>query len=291
MKRWQRVLMMVAAGFAALVMMAPDADARRLGGGRSFGKQSNIIQKRNAPAQPPAGQGARQQQGAGGAAAAAGGKRWLGPLGGLAAGLGLAWLASSLGLSEEFGTIIMIALLAGLGLMLFRRLMAGQRRTALQGAGGPMLREALREPAAAPGGGQAAGSDVGAGQPIGVPAGFDVDAFLHQARVQFVRLQAVFDAGDLKDLREFTSPEVFAELKLQIDEARGVAQRTDVVELEAELLGIETTRSEYLAAVRYTGMVREQADLPAEPFAEIWTLSKPVDGPGGWVLSGIQQEG
>ncbi|MBE0593114.1 MAG: Tim44 domain-containing protein, partial [Gemmatimonadales bacterium] len=126
-------------------------------------------------------------------------------------------------------------------------------------------------------------------RPIGVPADFDVDGFVHQAKVQFIRLQAVFDARDLKDLREFTSPEVFAELKLQIEQAGGAAQRTDVVQLDAELLGIETTPTEYIASVRYTGMMREEAGQAAEPFEEIWNLAKPAQGAGGWILAGIQQ--
>lgn len=289
MKHWQRFLMMVAAGVTAFVMAVPEADARRMGGGRSFGKQSDIVRQRNAPAQPPAGQAARQQPP--GNAAAAGGNRWLGPVAGIAAGLGLAWLASSLGLSEEFGTIILIGLLLALGFMVYRRLVASQRRPALQGAGGPMMRERTPvHPMAAPGGRapDAATADV-MDRPIGVPADFDVDGFVHQAKVQFIRLQAVFDARDLKDLREFTSPEVFAELKLQIEQAGGAAQRTDVVQLDAELLGIETTPTEYIASVRYTGMMREEAGQAAEPFEEIWNLAKPAQGAGGWILAGIQQ--
>jgi predicted lipid-binding transport protein (Tim44 family) len=288
MKHWQRFLMMLAAGIAAFAMAVPEADARRMGGGRSFGKQSDIVRQRSAPAQPPAGQAARQQPPAN---AAAGGSRWLGPLGGLAAGLGLAWLASSLGLSEEFGTVILIGLMLALGLMLYRRLVASQRRPSLQPAGGPTMREGLaRHPMAAPGGrAPAAPAAERDDRPIGVPDGFDVDAFVHQAKVQFVRLQAVFDAGDLKDLREFTTPEVFAELRLQIEESRGAPQRTDVVQLDAELLGIETTPTEYVASVRYTGMLREQPDRPAEPFVEVWNLAKPIDGSSGWVLAGIQQ--
>lgn len=287
MKTWHRVLMIVAAGLAAFVMMTPDADARRMGGGRSFGKQSDLVRQRNAPATPPAGQAARQQQQG---AAAGGGNRWLGPLGGLAAGLGLAWLASSLGLSEEFGTILMIGLLLMIGLALYRRFAGAQRRPAMEAPGGAMLREPLRPVA---GGGMPAASAAGAAVatgPIGVPADFDVAGFLHQAKVQFVRLQAAFDAGDLNDLREFTSPEVFAELKLQIDEDREAGQRTDVVEIDAELLGIEQRAGEYLASVRYSGMMRENPEQPAESFVEIWNLTRPVDGPGGWVLAGIQQE-
>jgi predicted lipid-binding transport protein (Tim44 family) len=291
MRTWQRVLMVLAAAVAAFVIMVPEADARRLGGGRSFGKQSNIVPKR-ADQAPAAGQSARQQPGN---AAAAGQQRnrWLGPIGGLAAGLGLAWLASSLGLSEEFGTIILIGLLLALGLMLYRRFAGSARpRPALQGAGGPALRDSLRpHPMAAPGGAAAHPATAAAAGPAGVPADFDVDGFVHQAKVQFIRLQAVFDAGDLADLREFTTPEVFAELKLQIEQGGGAPQRTDVVQLDAELLGIERTATEYLAGVRYSGMLREQPDEPAAPFAEVWTLSKPIAGEGGWVLAGIQQAG
>src|SRR5690606_37364882 len=181
MKHWQRFLMLLAAGLTAFVMVVPDADARRLGGGRSFGKQSDILRQRNAPAQPPAGQAARQQPPAG--AAATGGKRWLGPLGGLAAGLGLAWLASSLGLSEEFGTIILIGLMLALGLMLYRRLIASQRRPSLQPASGPTMRENLTpHPMAAPGGRAAMTPVAEHAGPVGVPADFDVDAFVHRAR-------------------------------------------------------------------------------------------------------------
>src|SRR5690606_39341044 len=178
MKHWQRFLMLLAAGLTAFVMVVPDADARRLGGGRSFGKQSASLGQRNAPAQPPAGQAARQQPPAG--AAATGGNRWLGPLGGLAAGLGLAWLASSLGLSEEFGTIILIGLMLALGLMLYRRLVASQRRPSMQAASGPMMRERMAShPMAAPGG-AAAAVPVGevARGPIGVPVDFDIDGFV-----------------------------------------------------------------------------------------------------------------
>jgi predicted lipid-binding transport protein (Tim44 family) len=62
-----------------------------------------------------------------------------------------------------------------------------------------------------------------------------------------------------------------------------------VVTLNAELLGVETGQDNYLASIQFTGMIREQAGAPAEPFTEIWNLSKPIHASGGWVLAGIQQ--
>jgi predicted lipid-binding transport protein (Tim44 family) len=110
-------------------------------------------------------------------------------------------------------------------------------------------------------------------------------------KVQFVRLQAAFDAGDLNDLREFTTPEMYAELKLEVDERKGASNRTDVVTLDAHLLGIETTSVEHIASLRFTGMIREEANGEARPFDEVWNLVKPASGQGGWVLAGIQQLG
>jgi len=113
MKLWSVVLV------AMLAFAHPDADARRMGGGKSVGKQSSNVTQRDA-ATPPATPGAPAQTATNAAAAkpaaaapaAAAKKPWGAMLGGLAAGLGLAWLASSLGLGAGFANILMITLLA-----------------------------------------------------------------------------------------------------------------------------------------------------------------------------------
>ncbi|MDB5909985.1 MAG: hypothetical protein JWP34_4099, partial [Massilia sp.] len=125
--------------------------------------------------------------------------------------------------------------------------------------------------------------------PWGVPADFDTGAFLRHAKTSFIRMQAAWDKADVSDLREFTTPEVFAELKMQIQERGASADFTDVVSIDAELLGIETVGNEYLASVKFTGMIKSAPSAPAEPFAEVWNMSKPVSGNTGWVLAGIQQ--
>jgi predicted lipid-binding transport protein (Tim44 family) len=126
-------------------------------------------------------------------------------------------------------------------------------------------------------------------QPWGVPADFDTASFLRHAKSNFIRLQAAWDKGDVGDIREFTTPEVFAELKMQISERGGKADFTDVVQIDAELLGIENNGADYLASVQFTGSIKPAPDALAEPFNEVWNLVKPVSGNAGWLLAGIQQ--
>jgi predicted lipid-binding transport protein (Tim44 family) len=102
-------------------------------------------------------------------------------------------------------------------------------------------------------------------------------------------MQAAWDKADAQDIREFTTPEMFAELKMQLTERGASANHTDVVSLDAELMGVETVAEEHLASVRFNGMVKEDEHASAEAFNEIWVLSKPVSGNGGWLLAGIQQ--
>ena len=119
--------------------------------------------------------------------------------------------------------------------------------------------------------------------------GFDTEAFLRVAKLNFVRLQAANDARNLDDIRQFVSPEVFAEIKVQMDERGNIPQRTDVVTLHADLLEVTTEGSRHVASVRFSGMIRETEESAATPFDEIWHLSKPVDDTQGWVVAGIQQ--
>ncbi|HEY0878375.1 MAG TPA: Tim44-like domain-containing protein [Zeimonas sp.] len=301
-----RLLSLLVVLVAALSLTIPEAEARRLGGGKSFGRQSTApIQRDARPPQQATPQQAPQRPGA--APGRTTGNRWLAPLAGIAAGLGLAALASYLGLGEEMGTVLLMLLLVMGAVFVFRRLAARRPSSgpqpAYQGGYSPSqlgreasVRYSADEPAAQSGlsrrsaesstSGGASATDTA---PSRIPAGFDVEGFERNAQVQFVRLQAVFDAGDTKDLREFTTPEMYAELALQIGE-RGAAQnRTDVVTLDAALLGIESTPGEHVASVRFSGMIREDEGGEARPFDEVWNLVKPADGPGGWVLAGIQQ--
>lgn len=300
-----RFLSVFVAVVAAIAIAAPEAEARRLGGGKSIGQQSgNVTQRSAAPRQPSAAPQAPRSNPA--AAPAGGGNRWLGPIAGIAAGLGLAALASHLGFGEELASFMLIALLAIAALAVFRML-AGRRTSSgpqpAYQAGGYSPANLGQEAAVRYSPLPQAASDVDLRQSVppiapataaprgswSIPSDLDVEAFVRTAKVQFVRLQAAFDAADLNDLREFTTPDMYAELKLEIDERRGTPNRTDVVTLDASLLGVETTSIEHIASLRFTGMIREEAGGEARPFDEVWNLVKPVSGSGGWVLAGIQQ--
>jgi predicted lipid-binding transport protein (Tim44 family) len=122
-----------------------------------------------------------------------------------------------------------------------------------------------------------------------LPPGFDEYAFLESSKQYFSGLQKAWDQGDLAALREFTTPEMFATIEQDLSGRADGSNQTDVVSLNAQLLGIETTDNTYYCSVQFTGMIREQAGAQANNFSEVWNLSKPVTGPGGWVLAGISQ--
>ncbi|TAH47980.1 MAG: Tim44 domain-containing protein [Betaproteobacteria bacterium] len=264
--------------------VAADAEAKRLGGGSSLGMQ------RSAPAQAPRQPAATPpNQTPAAAPAQQPGRSWMGPVAGLAAGLGLAALASHLGFGEELASFMMLALLAIAAVVVFRLLF---RRGSSDGARPQQGLQYAGAPAGAPDS-TAPRLDAAAQAASSVSAaasrGFDAEGFARQAKVNFIRLQAANDAGDLDDIREFTTPEMFAEIRLQLGERGPAAQRTDVVKLDADVIDVAEEGGRYIVSVRFSGLLREEADSAPAPFDEIWHLTKPTTGTAGWVIAGIQQ--
>lgn len=345
----KKPLFMAMLSLAVVMASAPDfSEAKRLGGGRDIGM------KRQAPAQtapqtppsqmpaaaptaPVAGKPAAPA--AATAAAAAPAKRsWLGPVAGLAAGLGLAALFSAMGLGEGFANFVMLLLLGIAAFFLVRfvlaRLRGGSAQPAMAGAGAgagsagaapawPTAQpEALQRSSVdtAPGGatGAAASPVSVTGSPLrpiqigealaepasaapaaaaaveakpSLPEGFDLPAFERIAKMIFIRLQAANDSGNLDDLREFTTPEVFADLRLDIQERGPADQHTDVERIEARLVEFVQEAERQIASVRFTGELREERDAPTVAFDEVWHLVRPADGSRSWAIAGIQQAG
>jgi len=297
-----------------------DAEAKRLGGGKSSGMQrqsvtapANNTATPGAPTQaaPVAGSAAAAAPAA--AAAAAPKRSWLGPVAGLAAGLGLAALASHFGFGEALANMMTIALvvmavMVVIGLIMRKR--AAAQGGALAGAGamggmGGVLRQpepqqvtyrsGLDAPQASGGsmiGSRLAGGIGGAVTGVGnIPAGFDTAGFERTARDQFMALQAANDARDLDRLRDYLSPEMFDAVRAEIAERGEAAQKTEVFGLQAQVLDVAEEADRYVVSVRFTGSVREQAGAVPEDLAEVWHLTKAKSGFGGWVISGIQQAG
>ena len=294
-----------------LSTVALEADAaKRVGSGKSVGTQRATADK--APSNATQSTAAPAAAAAAPAAAAASKRSWMGPLAGLAAGLGLAALASHLGFGQEMASMLMMglvafAVIAAIGFFL-------RRRAANQQAGGMQPAHQSASPAAfkfeapakteaagtssGPTGGSMIGAGIGSGAGAGaavagasaarIPLGFDVVAFERNAKVQFIRLQAANDAGNVEDIREFTSPEMFAELKMDIASRPASTEKSDVVTIHADLVEVVEEAQQYVASIRFSGFIRYDQGSPDESFDEMWHLTKSRQG-GGWVLSGIQQ--
>jgi predicted lipid-binding transport protein (Tim44 family) len=324
MKIWSWALVAV----LALASFESEA-ARRLGGGGSVGRQSGNVTQREAAKPNQAAPAQNQNQAAPAAqpganpAAAAPKRPWGAMLGGLAAGLGLAWLANSLGLGEAFGQFLMFALLAMLVMVVIGFIMRSRRNAqpnrslAFQGAGAPAdqampprqyspdnvgndasARPWERNTMAFEAGkqGQGAGVQIGSAlagsQTWDVPPDFDTEGFLGAAKRNFVTLQEAWDRGDVASLRSMMTDEMLGEIKSQLSEREkhlgGVPNKTEVVMLEAQLLGIEDLGQDYMASVEFSGMIREEPSAGPSPFREVWNMTKPKAGNSGWLVAGVQ---
>ncbi len=323
-----KFLTLMLAGVLALGSLNAEA-ARRIGGGKSIGQQSSNVTQREAvrpqapvaPTQQAAPAPAPTAKPAPAPAQAAPKKPWGAMLGGLAAGLGLAWLAHSLGFGEAFGNVLLVMLLAMvaiavIGMVMRRR--SGAPQMAYQGAGAgasadqpvsfkqykpekvgndasarPWESQPTYFDSSAP---AETGSMIGAGlrgpQGWGIPADFDVAGFVDAAKRNFITLQDAWDRSDIGLLRSMMTDTMVAEIRSQLAEREtqfpGQANKTEVVMLEAQLLGIEDMTDAYMASVEFNGMIREEPSAGPSPFREVWNMTKPKSGGSGWLVAGVQ---
>lgn len=304
--RWLAALLIGLSGFA-LLAVSFDSEARRFGGGFSSGRQSINVMKQKQAVTPPAATAPRAAGTAG--TAAASGSRWLGPLAGIAAGLGLAALLAHFGFAGAMADLLVIALIAAIAIFgirfILRTLRTGLSPQALGNTPGAMQRrqygqdttEGPGQPQVQPPVQPPMSGLLGQGpmhvEPeapaVGdwfIPADFDAQAFLEEAKKQFVAIQKAWDTVDFDGLQSRLTEELYAEYAGKMA-AQGGQNHTEVVLLNADLLGIEKLKDGHLASVRFSGMIREDPRAEAAAFEEVWNLYKP-DGKG-WLLAGIQQ--
>lgn len=364
MKHWLIGALAVAVFATAMPSIS---EAKRFGGGKSSGMKRDMP-ARTAPDAPPA---RPAQNAAGGtpatpaaaaapaaagvgAAAAAGKRSWMGPIAGLAAGLGLVALMSHLGMGEAFANFLMLALLGVavvfLIVFLMRRFGANKGSALATAASGATsgtnagANNAVRSAGSAAAWQQASekrgleesspaspstGSErsapsyaVGAASdpvmpahrasnlessgevnseteveviPVRavpkafVPATFDSESFTRTAKMIFIRLQAANDTADLDDLRRFTTPELFASLRLDIQERGPAEQHTDVVKVDAEVLDVSQDDTQQIVSVRFTGQLVEEKGAAPTEIEEFWHLVKPLDDSRPWAIAGVEQ--
>lgn len=304
----KRILSVLLVSFA--VLSAPVAEARRLGGGGNIGRQSASPAMREAPRSapsptPPSKAAPNPSPAAGAASAGAAGAAAAKPsfmnrYGGMIAGLGAGALLASMfggnlgGLGSAMGGLLNILLIVG-ALYLVYRFFASRRRPSVvsppmqfAGAGGPSFPGSSfqREPTwnASP------RVEAAVSPAVNVPPGFEIETFVRQAQSSFLRLQAANDDRDLADLRSTTTPEVFAELAMQMRERGDAPQKTEVVTLDAELLEVVLDGTQMVASLRYSGTIRESVGAAATPFDEVWHLRRSAYAANDpWLIAGIQQ--
>jgi predicted lipid-binding transport protein (Tim44 family) len=287
----KKLVFEIMASLLCVAFIATDADAAKLGGSRSIGSQRSVTNTppAAAPAKPAQQQAAPAAAPATPAAApqpASGFARWAPLLGGLALGGALGWLMGANGMGGLMVGLLLAGLLVFAAIALVRML-AQKRGEAPQRFQYASLGS---ETVAAPPPSQAAGfeSQPARAAASNIPDGFDVAGFLKGAKLNYMRLQIANDQGNLDELREFTTDELFEELKRDVAARGGARQQTDVLALNADLLEVVTEGDKHWASIRFSGSLRESPGEAPQGFEEVWNLAKPVSG-GGWQLAGIQQ--
>ena len=284
MKKFLTFLMIA---LMATSLLATVAEAKRFGGGSSFGKQRSMQSQ-----QPRKAQNTQDAQAA--PATKPAGNKWMGPLAGLAIGAGLMSMFSGGmgGMGGGFSTILMALLAAGVVMFLISKFKKPQPAsnfnspTVMQYAGESAYNTRDSQPEARSG---ATGFGAANSVNSNIPPNFPVESFIRSAKASFIRLQAANDNKDSNDIREYTTPEVFAEITMQMQERGNAVQKTEVIAIQADLLEVNDDAVFSVASVRFTGQLSENGGSP-ENIDEVWHIQKHLhDENAKWLLAGIQQ--
>jgi predicted lipid-binding transport protein (Tim44 family) len=266
----RNIFALLLVSFFTFALVANDASAKRFGSGRSFGVQrSQSSLSKPAPVHNTA--AAQTPNPA---------SKWGGILGGLLVG----GLLASLFMGHGFTSGIFAWLLVGGLIFLLVNFMRRKMQPGFQSySSTPGMQNPFNQFTAS-----AAATSNTTTNIDDQPPGFDSAQMLRDAKVIFYRLQTAYDQKNLQDINQFTAPEVFGEIKMQLDERGDTPNKTEVISLDAELLDISRQANTYIASVRFTGYIKENDD-PMTSLDEIWHFRKFTPS-SEWVVGGIQQE-
>lgn len=297
---------------AMLAFACGEADAARIGGGRSFGGRPSMSQPytKPLPSSPSSSFGQQQnRQSQQMATPSAPGRGLFGGMGGIFGGLLAGSLLGSLLSGGGFhGGGFFDIIVFGL-LLFFVFKFIGRRRTAMQGAGQPNTGhfDASRNPEQDPvqqrtdasrQGGfdwnalttpSSAGQTLYQDEPVRKPAGFDQEEFLRGAKAAYVRLNKSWDKRDLDDIAQFATTAFMDELRQQAIEDKEPGN-TEIMLVNASLVSVDTVGDEEIAQVYFNALLREDPsqEKPID-VREIWHFTRPASGSGNWKVDGIQQ--
>lgn len=289
----------ITATLALLVSGMDVAEAKRLGGGQSFGSkfnQSQSVNRTASPSQPQKAATPAQQSNSTLKDSFAKKGGMMGMLGGLALGglLGALFFGGAFE-GINFMDVLLFAALGFVAFMIFKSMASRARQQAqpaAAAAGGYHAQAQEEAPHQARQGVHQdfGGSDQNEGPSLdslrgATPKGFDQAKFVDGAKNCFARLQKAWDEGDLADIRQFTTDHVFGEIQDQFHNRIGNSL-TEIIDLDAELLSANDLGSKQEAIVLFKAQLREDGN--SIHVDEVWHFVKASNN-ASWQLEGIQQ--
>lgn len=269
----------------AFIFTWPDlADAKRVGGGGSFGSKPSYNSGYNKPVAPTKNTPSMAQQ-------ATPSPSRFGGFGGMLGGLLMGGLLGSMLFGGGFSGpgLMDILLLATGGFLLFKFMKSRKAATANSAPYAFAGNVNTQKPST---GGGWAPQRFEEQRPLepAMPQGVDEQEFISGAKALYTRLQSSWDRRDLEDIRQFTSPEVHREIVRQatLDSSPG---RTEILMVDARVLEVRTAGSETILSVLFDAMLREDnATERAEQVREVWHIRRDESSSSPqWTLEGIQQ--
>lgn len=268
-----KILSFIFVVFCSFMLLFNHAEAKRFGGGKSFGMQRTLQHQPRSPLNNLSTH-----------APASTAKKWLAPLMGLAAGGLLGYLFMSHGLGSGILTWLIIGGLILLIVQFFKRRTQAIVPTSMMQSTHSFPNHVYEQNAA-----RVTPSTFSNAKSFATPINFNQDEFLRDMKAQFIRLQTAYDQANLPDIREFTTPEVFAEVQVQLQERdRNITNKTDILNLNAELIDIAEEFHVPIASVQFTGLLKENDALEASQINEIWHFRRDSISMR-WFVAGIQQ--
>ena len=261
----RRLLTLLAITVLCWGCLIQSAEAKRFGGGKSFGATRSTHSSFSRSNYQPSSVNNQRSSMAG---------KIAGPLLGLLAGTALASLFMGHGFGSGVLSWIILGFIVLLAISVLKRMFNTNQSSAAfhpNSSGAPL--QSKYSPAASL-------NQLNVEEPQTI----DREQLAREAKALFIRLQAAYDQKNLVDIRQFTSPAVFAEIQLQLDERGSASNITEVVNLNADII----EANQWGASVVFSGLIKEDPAAMPQQFRETWFLDYD-NHQGKWLVAGIQQ--
>lgn len=279
----------------AVSFAAPHAEAKKFGGGKSFGKSFKTAPVKKQQSQQTDTIGKQSPT------AAKSSKKGLmgGLLGGLLAGGLLAAFFGGAFDGIQFMDILIFGLIAFVIFKLLKT-MRGAKSTPMghrEAYAGNSPQRNQQQHRQAPGMNAAAQQQEGTAAddgstdsdvPFNLPPNFNMNAFLNGSRDHYRVLQGAWNHHKLEKIREYVSPALYADLCAERDKLEG-EQQTEVMYVDAELVRADYDANLAQLSIKFSGRYKDRHEGVEEDITDIWHLERDLRVANSpWLIVGIQ---